>query len=65
LKRISVNSFTADTRFLNRVLSDNFSVSDVVPQLGGETYEIRRPARDLFLAVANDITADKNEIITI
>jgi len=34
LKRISVNSFTEDVSFLDRVLSDNFSVSDVVPQYG-------------------------------
>jgi len=33
--------------------------------IGGETYQIIRPARNLFLAVANDITADKNEVVTI
>jgi len=34
LKRISVNSFAEDTTFLSRILSDNFSVSNVVPQYG-------------------------------
>jgi len=33
--------------------------------IGGETYQIRRPARDLFLAIANDVTADRNEAVTI
>jgi len=32
LKRISVNSFTQDISFLDGVLSDNFSINDVVPQ---------------------------------
>jgi len=36
LKRISVNSFTADTRFLNRVLSYDFSVGEVSPQYRSE-----------------------------
>jgi len=33
--------------------------------IGGETYQITRPQRNLFFAVANDQTADKNEMVTI
>jgi len=32
LKRISVNSFTQDTSFLDRILSNDFSIGEVVPQ---------------------------------
>jgi len=33
--------------------------------MGGETYHIIKPHRELFLATANDVLIDKNEIITL
>src|SRR5690606_20676065 len=33
--------------------------------IGGETYEIRKPPRAKFYAEADDITADKNETVTL
>jgi len=33
--------------------------------IGGETYEIRKPPRPLFYANADNIQADKNEIVTL
>ncbi|MGB6093310.1 MAG: C25 family cysteine peptidase [Moheibacter sp.] len=33
--------------------------------MGGETYEIRKPARPLFYADADDVVADRNEMVTL
>jgi len=36
LNRISINSFTQDTNFFSKILSDNFTVSEVIPRYSAD-----------------------------